>query len=65
METVIFKSKSKKAMKLLVELGKEIGVTAKKISAEDFEDFFLGKSIQKGLKSSTVSKEKVIKALKK
>jgi hypothetical protein len=65
METVLFKSKSKKTMKLLVELGKEIGVSARKISAEDFEDFFLGKSIQKGLKSGTVSKEKVLKSLKK
>ena len=64
METVIFKSESKKAMKLLVELGKEIGISTKKISAEDFEDFFLGKSIQKGLKSATISKEKVIKILK-
>jgi len=65
METVIFKSKSKKNMKLLIELGEKIGVSTKKISIEDFEDFFLAKSIQKGLKSGNVPKEKVIKTLQK
>ena len=65
METVIIRSKSKRTIKLLQQLSKEMGAEFKKIAKEDLEDFYLAQHIKKGLKSGNSSREKVIKALQK
>ena len=63
METLVIRSKSKKAIRLLQELGKEIGAETKKLNKEEMEDFYLAQSIKKGLKSGNASRERVMKAL--
>ena len=63
METLIIRSNSKKAIRLIQELSKEIGAESKKMTALEMEDFNLAQSIQKGLKSGNSSREKIIKAL--
>lgn len=50
METIIIRSKSRKTIKLLQEISKEFGAEYKKISKEDMEDFYIARSINKGLK---------------
>ena len=63
METLVIRSKSKKAIRLLQELGKEIGAETKKLNKEEMEDFYLAQSIKKGLKSGNATRERVMKAL--
>ncbi|WP_309609770.1 hypothetical protein [Flavobacterium sp.] len=77
METVIFKSNSKKDMNLLVNLAKKIGVEVQKISSNnDFVDENdpayelkveknLGKMIDEGMKSGVALKEEVFKVMNK
>lgn len=63
METLIIRSNSKKAIRLLQELSKEIGAESKKLTKEEIEDFSLAQSIKKGLKSGNSSRARIIKAL--
>jgi hypothetical protein len=63
METLIIRSNSKKAIRLIQELSKEMGAQSKKLTNQEMEDFAIGQSIKKGLKSGTSSRERVIKAL--
>jgi hypothetical protein len=63
METLLIQSDSKKTTRLLPELSRELGLRRKRLSKEELEDFELAKEIQEGLKSKTVSRSKVLKAL--
>ena len=77
METVLFKSKSKKDMNLLVSLAKKIGIDVEKISSKD--DFIdenspeyelkvernLARMMDEGKKSGKVSRDEVMKILNK
>jgi hypothetical protein len=65
METVIVSGKDKSSMKLLLELAKKLGIKSKPLSKQEIEDWVLAKKIEEGLKSETVSKESVVKALMK
>jgi hypothetical protein len=77
METVLFKSNSKKDMNLLVNIAKKIGIDVKKISStKDFIDENdpayelkvernLGRMMQEGMKSGIASKEEVAKVMNK
>jgi hypothetical protein len=65
METIVIKSNSKKTTSLIQELSKQLKLKHKTFSKEEFEDLFLAKSIDEGLKSGYVSKEQVLKSLKK
>ena len=77
METVIFKSASKKDMNLLINLAKKIGIEVKKVSSKkDYIDENdpayelkvernLGLLIDKGLKSGVANEEEVFKILNK
>ena len=77
METVIFKSNSKKDMNLLVNLAKKIGVEVQKISSnKDLTDENdpayelkveknLGRMIEEGIESGIASKEEVLKVMDK
>ena len=77
METVIFKSNSKKDMNLLVNLAKKIGVEVQKISSsKDLIDVNdpayelkveknLGRMIEEGIESGIASKEEVLKVMDK
>ena len=77
METVIFKSDSKKDLNLLINLAKKIGIKVKKVSSKkDYIDENdpayelkvernLGLLINDGLKSGVASKEEVMKTMNK
>jgi len=77
METVIFKSQSKKDINLLVNIAKKIGVEVKRVSSkkdfiEDDDPAYelkvernLGLLINEGLESGVASKEEVMKAMNK
>ncbi len=65
MEAIVIETGSRKKTDLLLKLTEELGLRSKKISVEDIEDLFLGKSIQEGIKSGYTSKENVLKALRK
>ena len=63
METILLYGDEKKT-KLIIQLSKEMGIQAKKITMSQLEDIKLAKEIEEGLKTKTVSKAKVLKALK-
>jgi hypothetical protein len=65
METIIIQGESKKAIDLLVELSRQLNLKQKKITKAELEDLFLAESIDEGRKSGYVSKQRVLKALKK
>jgi len=63
METVLLQGDAKKT-KLILQLSKEMGISAKKISTLQLEDMQLAKEIDEGMKTKTISKAKVLKALR-
>ena len=63
MDTIVIKAKNKADIKFWLELARKTGATAKAISTEDLEDSALAVLIEKGLKSPTVSRTSVMKAL--
>ncbi len=65
METLLIKSRSKKASQLLMDLSKQMGMKFKKIDDKDLENYFIKKNIDEGRKSGYSSREKVMNALKK
>lgn len=77
METVVFKSNSKKDMNLLVSLAKNIGIEVQKIpsietdideNSPEYElkvERNLGKMIEIGLKSGIATKDEVLKVMNK
>jgi hypothetical protein len=52
-------------LKLLVEVAKKIGIKSRPLSKQEIEDWVLAKAIDKGLRSPTVSRASVMKALNK
>lgn len=65
MESVLLTSNKKSDLKLLLEVAKKMGISSRPISRDEIEDWALAQEIEKGLKTATVSKESVMKALKK
>lgn len=64
MESVVFTSKKKSDLKLLVELAKKIGIKSQPLSKQEIEDWALAKEIDKGLKSPFVSRALIMKTLR-
>jgi len=52
-------------MKLLTDLAKKLGVKAKSLNKQEIEDWLIAKKIEAGLKTETVSKDSILKALQK
>jgi hypothetical protein len=65
METVMLTAKNKSDLKPLIELAKKLGMKAKSLSRSEMEDYMLAKKIEEGLKTKTVSRNSVIRALQK
>jgi hypothetical protein len=65
METIILSGKSKKDVELVTELAKKLGLNAARISEEDLEDAGLVLAMKRGRTGRYVSREQVMKALKK
>lgn len=64
METIVIEAKSKADIKFWLELAKKTGTKAKAINTDDMEDTILARLIEKGLKTRSVSRESVMKALR-
>jgi len=64
MEAVVIKPHSKSDLRFLLDFAKRIGVSAKTIDAEEFEDIRFVSLIEKGLKTESVSRSEVMKVLR-
>jgi hypothetical protein len=64
MESAIISGKSKKDIQLLVTIAKKMGIHAKFLTKDDFEDFGLAKAIQDGETGEFVDTEEFLKSLK-
>jgi hypothetical protein len=65
MDTVVIKARNKSEIKFWLELAKKTGNKAKVIKTEDLEDSALAFLIEKGMKTTDVSRASVMDALKK
>ena len=63
MEAVVIKPRSKSDIRFLLDFAKRIGVPAKAINTEEMEDARFISLIEKGLKTESVSRNEVMKAL--
>jgi hypothetical protein len=65
MELVIRNIKSKTDLKFFQQLAKRLGLKTTKLTDEEKEDIGMGKAIKEAKKGDFVSREEVIKALRK
>ncbi len=68
METIILSGKSSDKAKLLIQVAKEFGFESKELSAEmleEIEDAGLVRAMKEGRTGKYVSKEEILKALRK
>ena len=63
METVIINADKKSDITFLINLAKKLGMTAKALSHAEVEDWKLAQKIEKGMKTSNVTRAEVMKAL--
>ena len=63
METIVVKGDDSADMKLLFTLAKKLGLSVKKLSQSEAEDWNLAQEIKDGMKSENVSRAEVMKAL--
>ena len=64
MNTILIQAKDESEFALLSEMLKKMKIKSKVLTEEEQEDFYFGKAIEQGLKSKVVSKDKILKALK-
>jgi len=65
MESIIINIPSKKELKFLTELAEKLGFASRKLTEQEKEDIALTKAIHEARKGDFVSRESVMKALKK
>jgi hypothetical protein len=63
METVLINVDKKSDIAFLISLAKKLGMTAKALTHAEVEDWQLAQKIEKGMKTSNVSRTEVMKAL--
>ena len=63
LEVVVIEVKNESDIKFWLNLAMKTGTKAKSINTEDIEDSRLADLIEKGLKSKTVSRERIMEAL--
>jgi hypothetical protein len=63
METVLINVEKKSDLAFLISLAKKLGMSAKALSHAEVEDWKLAKKIEDGMKTSTISRSEVMKAL--
>ena len=62
METIVVNGEDSSDMKLLLALAKKLGLSVKKLSRSEAEDWSLAQQIKDGLRSEDVSRDEVMKA---
>ena len=65
MESLVIDIKSKKDLKFFAELAQKMGFKAHVLSLDEKEEIALGNAIKEGAKGDYVSKNAVLKALRK
>lgn len=63
METIVVNGDDSGDMKLLLTLAKKLGLSVKKLTKAEAEDWNLAQQIQDGMKTENVSRADVMKAL--
>ena len=63
METVLINVEKKSDLAFLLNLAKKLGMSAKALTHSQVEDWKLAQKIEAGMKSETVSRREVMKAL--
>lgn len=63
METVLINVEKKSDIAFLIRLAKKLGMSAKALSHSEVEDWKLAQKIEAGMKTTTVSRSEVMKAL--
>ena len=64
MEAVVIRPRTKSDIRFLLDFAKRIGVSAKTIDTEEIADARMVALIEKGLKTPSVSRSEVMKALR-
>ncbi len=63
METVLISIEKKSDLAFLISLAKKLGMSAKPLTHEQVEDWKFAQKIETGMKTPTVSRSEVMKAL--
>ncbi len=63
MDTIVINGENSSDMKLLLALAKKLGLSVKKLSKSEAEDWSLAQQIKDGMESEDVSRDEVKKAL--
>ena len=63
METVLINVENKSDIAFLVSLAKKLGMSAKPLTHSEVEDWKLAQKIDAGMKTQSVSRNEVMKAL--
>lgn len=63
MESAILSGNSKKDLQLLIALAEKLGIKARILSKEEFEDYHLGKAIEEGETKSYVDTAAFLESL--
>ena len=63
MNAILLEGQSSQNMKLLLSLAQILGIKAQKVPSAQLEDHLLASQIETGMKTATVKKHDVLKAL--
>jgi hypothetical protein len=63
MTTAILESSSKSDLKLIVEIAKKMGIRSRLLSNEELSDFIIAEKIENGMKTPSVNRDEIMKAL--
>lgn len=65
METILISADKKSDLAVLLSLAKKLGMTTRSLTRAEVEDWKLAQKIEAGMKTASVSRSSVMKALKK
>ena len=64
MTTILIQAKDESELALLSEMLKKMHIKSKVLTEDEQEDLYFGKAMEEGLKTKVVSKDKILKVLK-
>ena len=63
MNAILLEGQSTSNMKLLISLAHSLGMKTQKLPTQQLEDHLLASQIEAGMKTATVDKQEILKAL--
>lgn len=63
METIVISGEKKSDLAVLLDLAKRLGLSTKSLSRAEVEDWKLAQKIEEGMKTASVSRSAIMKAL--